>query len=155
MLGSEITNMRTANKIALLGVLIAVSLAANPTQRSAPYSHGTLMLLQGNEGPGRRLVLTKTCGGRSSYPRLEIDVKVHAIPLHRRIVIGSENWAFRCVEPKQSCERFLSGELIFENLAAKPRSNKDISTTDGHYVLRSRTGTEHGYFKVDCDGFSG
>ena len=117
------------------------------------------MRLQGDDGPGVRLVLTqsKTCEGRSSYPRLEIDIGVHPIPVHRRIVIGigSENGAFRCPEPKEGCQQFLSGELVFEHFEAKPRSNKDISTTDGHYVLRSKTGTERGYFKVDCVGFCG
>ena len=142
--------MRIANKIALLGLLIAVSLAANPTKRSVAYSHGTLVCLQGDDGPGLRLVLTETREGSSSYPRLEIDVKVHPIPLHRSIVIGSENGAFRCVEPKQSCEQFLSGELVFEHFGGKPSS-----TADGHYVLKSRTGTERGYFKVDGDGFCG
>jgi hypothetical protein len=149
--------MRIANKSALLGLLVTVSLAANPTKRSVAYSHGTLECLQGNDGPGLRLVLTetKTCEGRPCYPRLEIDVKVQPIPLHRSIVIDSENGAFRCIEPKQSCEQFLSGELVFEHFNAKPRNNKGMSTTDGHYLLRSRRGTERGYFKVDGLGFCG
>ena len=155
----EITNMRIANKITLLGLLIAISLAASPTKQSLAYSHGTVKCLQGDDGLGLKLVLTetKTCEGRSSYPRLEIEVKVLPVPLHKSIVIGSENEAFRFAEAHQSCEQFLSGELVFDHFEAKPRSNHYISTTDGHYVLRSRTGTEHGYFKVDCDvdGFCG
>jgi hypothetical protein len=151
--------MRIADKIALFGLLIAVSSAANPTQRSVAYWHGTLECLAGNDGPGQRLVLTeaKTCEGRSCYPRLEIDVKVQPIPAHRRIVIGigSENGAFRCPEPKEGCQQFLSGELVFDHFEAKPRSNKGISTRDGHYVLRSKSGNARGHFKVDGDGFCG
>jgi hypothetical protein len=147
-------------KSAVCGVLIAVLLAANPTKRSVDsnaYSHGTITCLQGDDGPGLRLVLTQTkiCEGRFSYPRLEIDIKVHPIPLHRRIIIGSENGAFRCPEPEQSCEQFLSGELVFEHFEAKPRNKNEMSTTDGHYVLRLRTGTERGYFRVDCAGICG
>ena len=152
--------MRIARTLALLGVLIAVSLAANPMKGSGDsnsYSHGTVMCLQGNDGPGLRLVLTqtKTCEGRSSYPRLEIDIRVHPIPLHKSIPIGSENGAFMCTEPEQSCQQFLAGEIVFEHFEEKPRDKNEMSTTDGHYELRLRTRTERGYFKVDCAGICG
>jgi hypothetical protein len=115
------------------------------------------MCLQGNDGPGLRLVLTKTktCEGRSSYPRLEIDIKAHPIPLHKSIAIGSENGAFVCKEPGQSCQQFLSGEIVFEHFEAKPRNKNDLNITDGNYVLRLRTGAERGYFKLDCAGICG
>jgi len=59
---------------------IALSLFAQETTQPADsnsYSHGTLLCLQGNDGPGLRLVLTptKTCEGRQSYSRVEIDIK--------------------------------------------------------------------------------
>ena len=159
MLGGDLTSMRIEKTIALLGVLIAVSLAANPVKRSVgsnTFSHGTVLCLQGDDGPGLRLVLTPTrlCEGRSSYPRLEIDLKEHPISLHRRIIIGSENGAFRCLDPKQSCEQFLSGEIVFDHFEAKPRNKNEMSTTDGHYLLKTKNGTERGDFKVDCAGIS-
>jgi len=145
--------MRIAKTLALFGVLIAGTLTANPIKQSLDsnvYSHGTVTPLQGNDGPGMRLILTaKTCEGRSSYPRLEIDIKVHPIPLHKSIAIGSENGAYRCMEPTQSCQQFMSGELVFEHFEANPRNNNEMSTTDGHYVLRLRTGTERGHFMTE------
>ena len=148
--------MQIANTLALFGVLVTGLLAVDPMRPSVDsnaYSHGTVMPLQGNDGPGLRLVLTQTtCGGRSSYPRLEIDIKVHPIPPHKNIPIGSENGAFMCTEPKQSCQQFLAGEIVFEHFEQKPRDKNKMSTTEGHYVLRLRAGTERGYFKVDCAG---
>jgi hypothetical protein len=160
MLGGNVMSMTIEKTLEVLGVLIAVSLAANPMKRSVgslTFSHGTVLCLQGDDGPGRRLVLTptKSCEGRSSYPRLEIDVKEDPIPLHRRIMIGSENGAFRCLDPKESCEQFLSGEIVFDHFDAKPGNKNEMNTTDGHYLLKTRNGTERGDFKVDCTGACG
>src|SRR6185437_3393617 len=93
---------------------IALSLFAQETTQPADsnsYSHGTLLCLQGNDGPGLRLVLTptKTCEGRQSYPRIEIDIKEQPISVHKSIVIGPDNFAFRCSNAHESCEQFPSG----------------------------------------------
>ena len=118
------------------------------------YSHGAMIPLQGNDGPGLRLLLTqeKKCEGRASYPRLEIDIRELPIPVHKKIKIGPENGAFRCMDAKESCEQFLSGEIVFEHFEGKPPSSGKMSETDGYYELKFRTGVGRGHFKVDCIG---
>jgi hypothetical protein len=142
--------------VAACSVLIALALFAHETKQSIDsnaYSHGTIACLKGNDLPGLRLLLTqkKTCEGRLSYPRLEIDIREQPVPVRKSIVIGPDNLAFRCLDPKESCEQLASGELVFEHF--EDRSKKtEISGTDGHYELRFRTRTERGRFKVDCVG---
>ena len=150
--GSIATVSRTLLRVMIAGLLVAIPLKSSVA--SSAYSHGTLTCLQGTAGPGVRLILTqtKTCEESSSYPRLEIDIKVQPVPLHKTIAIGSENGAFRCTESRQSCQQFISGEIVFEHFLSKPKKKNEMSTTDGHYVLRLRTRTERGYFKVDCAG---
>jgi hypothetical protein len=142
--------------VAVWSVLIALSLSAHETKQpvdSNTYSHGTIACLKGNDLPVLRLLLTqkKTCEGRLSYPRLEIDIREQPVPVRKSIVIGSDNLAFRCLNPKESCEQLVSGELVFEHFEDRSRKT-EISGTDGHYELRFRTGTERGRFKVDCVG---
>ena len=105
---------------AVCSVLIALSLFAHETKQhldSNAYSHGTIACLKGNDLPGLRLLLTqkKTCEGRLSYPRLEIDIREQSVPVRKSIVIGPDNLAFRCLNPKESCEQLVSGELVFEH----------------------------------------
>jgi hypothetical protein len=150
-------NMSKFVKVAAVcSVLIALSLFAHETKQhldSNAYSHGTIACLKGNDLPGLRLLLTqkKTCEGRLSYPRLEIDIREQSVPVRKSIVIGPDNLAFRCLNPKESCEQLVSGELVFEHFEDRPKNN-EISGTDGHYELKFRTTTERGSFKVDCVG---
>ena len=150
---------RFVKTVALCSIPIAVSLFSHDAKQpadSSAYSHGTILCLQGDDGPGLRLLLTQkhTCEGRLSYPRLEIDIKERPVPVRKSIVIGPDNLAFRCLNPKESCEQLVSGELFFEHF--EDRSKKtEISGTDGHYELRFRTRTERGRFKVDCEGICG
>jgi len=149
---------RFVKTVALCSISIA-SLLSQETKQSADssaYSHGTILCLQGNVGPGLRLLLTqkKTCEGRLSYPRLEIDIREQPVPVRKSIVIGADNLAFRCLNPDESCEQLVSGELVFEHFEDESKKT-DISGTDGHYELRFRTRTERGRFKVDCVGICG
>ncbi len=114
------------------------------------YSHGTTNCLQGVDGPGVQLRLTqnRACGVQLSYPYMEINVRDQPISTNKRIVIGDTNSAFRCQTPKRSCERFISGEVMFNHF--EETSGKAIQT-DGWYELRFKDGLpETGRFKVDC-----
>jgi hypothetical protein len=151
--------MRIVKTVAVCLIPIVASLFAHETKQSmesSAYSHGTMTCLQGSDGPGLRLLLTqkKTCEGRSSYPRLEIDIREQPVPVRKSIIIGPENGAFRCLNPKESCEQFLSGELVFKHFEGRSRKT-EITETDGYYELRFRTRTERGHFKVDCVGICG
>lgn len=111
------------------------------------------MCLQGNEGPGVRLLLTrKKCEGGPSYPRLEIDIREQPVPVRKSILVGPENGAFECLDSRESCKQFLSGEVVFGHFES--RSGK-TEITDGYYELRFRTRTERGHFEVDCYGICG
>jgi hypothetical protein len=101
------------------------------------------------------LTQEKKCEGRASYPRLEIDIRELPISVHKRIIIGPENGAFRCMDAKQSCEQFLSGEIVFEHLEGRSAIPGKMSETDGYYELKFRTGLGRGHFKVDCMGVCG
>jgi hypothetical protein len=148
---------RFVKTVAVCSIPIAVSLFAHETKQpvdSNAYSHGTITPLQGTDGPGIRLLLAQKCEGRLSYPRLEIDIREQPVPVRKSIVIGPDNLAFRCLNPKESCEQLVSGELVFEHF--EDRSKKtEITGTDGYYELRFRTRTERGRFKVDCVGICG
>ena len=134
----------------LMGIVLSVS--ARETQRPAStdaYPHGALSCLQGDGGPGLRLRLrpSRRCEG-NAYPHLEIDVRELPITVHKSIIIGPENWAFRCPSLKESCEQSTSGEIVFNHL---DKAGKD-DRTDGSYELRFRDGTsEKGQFTVDCE----
>ncbi len=150
---------RFVKDVAVCSILIAVSLFAHETKQpvdSNAYSHGTITCLQGNDGPGLRLLLTqkKTCEGRRSYPRIEIDIREQPVPVRKSIVIGPDNLAFRCLDPKESCEQFVSGELVFEHFDDRSKKTA-VAGTDGYHELRFRTTTERGRFKVDCVGICG
>jgi hypothetical protein len=150
---------RFVKTVALCSIPIAVSLFSSETRQPADtgaYSHGTILCLQGNDGPGLRLLLThkKTCEGRLSYPRLEIDIREQPVPVRKSIVIGPDNLAFRCLNPEESCEQLVSGELVFEHFEGRSKKT-ETSGTDGHYELRFKTRTERARFKVDCLGICG
>ena len=115
------------------------------------YSHGETTCLQGDEGPGicLRLRQDSHCEGRTSYPYLEIDLRELPITVRKSITIGADNWAFRCADPKESCEQALGGKIVFDHF--EETAGKEIRT-DGSYDLRFRTGVESGHFEVDCRG---
>lgn len=133
---------------------IAIFLLAGDTKDSAhpnAYSHGTTTCLEGSNGPGLQLQLRQTARCEESwqvYPHLEIDIRERPIRVHRSVIIGPENWAFRCLDPKESCEQALSGKLVFEHFEEK--AGKKLPLTDGYYELRFRSGMEQGRFTVDC-----
>ena len=122
--------------------------AKGPEDANA-YSHGETTCLQGNDGPGVRLRLRQNsrCEGRVSYPYLEIDIRELPIVVHKSITIGENNWAFRCPNPKESCEQSLGGKIVFDHF--EETAGKEIQT-DGNYELRFKTGRESGHFRVDC-----
>lgn len=133
-------------------IAIALSLSARETHAAVDanaYSHGETSCLQGTDGPGVRLRLRQNnhCEGRISYPYLEIDIRELPIAEHKTITIGADNWAFRCPDPKESCEQSLSGKVVFDH--SDQTAGKEIQT-DGRYELKFRTDTESGHFKVDC-----
>jgi hypothetical protein len=115
-----------------------------------PYSHGMMNCLKENEGPGLRVVLTqdKTCKGRESYPRLEIDIREQPILAHKTVIIGPDNGAFRCLSQNESCEQALSGKVTFDHFS----QDAVVNETDGSYDLQFRGGSERGRFAIECPG---
>ena len=88
------------------------------------------------------------CDGSETYPYLEMDIREQPIAVNQSLAIGDTNSAVRCLNPKKSCEQFVSGEIMFNHF--EEISSKGIQT-DGWYELRFSTGLpETGRFKVDC-----
>lgn len=140
---------------ALLSCLcaFALSLPAREQKGSVPtklYPQGTATCLQGNDGPGLRLFLTQklSCEGNISCPYLEIHVTEEPVPVHKAISIGADNRAFRCLNASDSCERAVSGNVIFDHF--EDTSGKGIQT-DGYYDMKFSKGkSESGLFNVTC-----
>jgi hypothetical protein len=141
----------TKTSVVFCFVAVALSLSAREPERSANvYPYGTMTCLQGNDGQGLRLFLKqrRSCQGKRAYPYLELHIKEQPIAVHKSISIGTENGAFRCVNPKESCEQALSGYLWFDHF--EDTSGNGIQT-DGHYELMFNTGgSESSFFKTDC-----
>ena len=141
--------------IVVTSCFIAVVLCLSATERKQPldanaYPYGTTTCLQGVKGSGVQLFLKqrRRCEGKVSQPYLEVDIREQPISIHKSISIGPENWAFRCLNPKESCEQALSGNVVFDHF--EDPSGKGIQT-DGYYELRFSSGrTESGLFEVDC-----
>jgi len=135
---------------ALLCCLSGLALSLPAGQLNGAYPYGTTTCLQGNDGPGLRLLLTQklSCEGKVSCPYLEVDVTEEPVTVHKGISIGADNRAFRCLNAKDSCEQVVSGNVIFDHF--EDTSGKSIQT-DGQYDLKFRTGkAESGLFKVTC-----
>jgi len=113
------------------------------------YSHGATTCLQGNDGPGVKLFLTeKNLCSIHAYPYTEIDIRELPVKVQKTIVVGPENWAFRCLSAKEACEQIPSGKIVIDHL--ENGSTAGLKT-EGHYELRLRSGAvERGNFKVDC-----
>jgi hypothetical protein len=143
----------TATIVVSCVITLAFSSSAGEPKRSAngnAYPYGTTTCLQGDKGPGVQLFLKqyKRCEGKVSQPYLELDIREQSIPVHESISIGAQNWAFRCPNPKESCEQALSGSVVFDHF--EDTSGKGIQT-DGYYELRFSSGrSESGLFKVGC-----
>jgi hypothetical protein len=133
-------------------VAIAVSLSARepkPSNADA-YSHGTTTCLQGGDGPGVRLFLENAhCEGKVSYPHLELNIRELPISIHKTFSIGADNWAFRCPNPKESCQQALAGQVVFDHF--EENAGRESPRTNGYYELRFSWGkSERGHFSVDC-----
>ena len=133
-------------------IAIVLSSSARETggsESASTYSHGEKTCLQGTDGPGVLLRLSKSrrCERRVSYPYLEVDIRELPIAAHRGITIGADNWAFKCPDPKESCEQALGGTIVLDHF--EETAGKEIQT-DGSYHLKFRTGLESGHFRVDC-----
>lgn len=130
-------------------IALAFSFSAPEPKRSEnanDYPHGTATCLEGDNGPGVQLSLKQDsrCESKVSYPYLELDIRER--PIHRSISIGSDNWAFKCPNPKEGCEQALSGTIVFDHIEGNLENG-----TDGSYELRFSGGrSETGHFKVDC-----
>ena len=141
--------LRIVTTVASCFVALAFSFSAPEPKRSEnanAYPHGTTTCMEGSNGPGVELFLKQDsrCEGKVSYPYLEVDAREW--PIHKSIRIGAENWAFRCLNPKESCEQALSGNVIFDHVEGNLENG-----TDGSYELRFSGGrSETGHFKVDC-----
>ena len=146
--------MRTHWIAAVVSLSIAVAFSVSAREPKTcdadAYSHGTTTCLQGVDGPGIRLYLEKAhCEGKVSYPHLELDIRELPISAHKTISIGADNWAYRCPNPKESCQQALSGQIVFDHFEVN--AGREIPRTDGHYELRFNTGgPESGHFIVDC-----
>lgn len=122
------------------------SLEPKWSENATAYPHGTTTCLDGDNGPGIQLFLKQDsrCEGKVSYPYLEVDVRER--PIRKSIKIGPDNWAFRCSNPKESCEQAVSGSVVFDHIEGNLENG-----TDGKYELGFSHGmSESGRFKVDC-----
>jgi hypothetical protein len=132
----------------LLAFLFALSRSGGT--QNITYSHGTSTCLAENDTHGFKLVLTEIdrCGA-NLYPRLEIEIRQLPIKIQKSIIIGPDNWAFRCLSTDEPCEQVLSGEIVFDQLE---EGSKAGSKTEGRYelTLRGGAGVERGKFTVHC-----
>lgn len=141
---------------ALIGVILVALSFARERKSSVdarPYSHGEMLCHEEHERLGIRLRLrqTRRCEGGLSYPYVELDIGESPIPLHKRITIGVNIWAMRCMKPNEACEQSSSGTVVFDPF--EKRTGEAIQTdgyTDGYYALRFRDGPQISHFKVDC-----
>ena len=96
------------------------------------------------------LVLRKTIGcAANPYPRVEIEIRKLPIAVGKNIIIGPDNWAFRCLNAVEPCEQVPSGVIVFDYLGNAAAGLQ----TKGHYELTLRGGAEvleRGNFKVEC-----
>jgi len=149
----------TSTVAACCFLTIALFLSAREPDRPVNvnvYLHGGMTCMQGDGAPGTRLFLRRNvrCEGGTSYPYLEVDIRELPILVHKNINIGPDNWAFRCLSPKESCQQSVSGRVVFNHLETH-LSGEEIQT-DGDYELRFNNGpSESGRFKVDCAGTCG
>ena len=136
----------------LVGVILVALCFARESKSSVdarPYSHGEMLCQPSDDRPGVRLRLrqTRRCQRRVSYPYVELDIGELPIPMHKRITIGVNIWAMRCLKPNEACEQSSSGTVVFDHFE---KSTGKAVQTDGYYVLRFRDGQESGHFRVDC-----
>jgi hypothetical protein len=136
----------------LVGVILVALSFARERKSSVdarPYSLGEMLCQLSDDRPGVRLRLRQTrhCEGGVSYPYVELDIGELAIPVRKRITIGVNIWAMRCLKPNQACEQSSSGTVEFDHF--EKGTGKAVQT-DGYYVLRFRDGQESGHFRVDC-----
>jgi len=61
------------------------------------------------------LVQSSQCHVRISYPYLEVDIWELPILVNKKIRIGEGNWAFKCLDEKESCEQSLGGDIVFDH----------------------------------------
>ncbi len=146
--------MRVNLVVPILAGFFAVALTFSvrgirASETGSAYSHGETTCLQGEDGPGLRLRLRQNgrCEGRVTYPYLEIGIRELPIAIHREIRIGEDNWARRCLSPKESCEESLGGTITFDHIDETVGKQ---TQTEGSYKVRFRDGWETGQFKVDC-----
>lgn len=112
-----------------------------------PFRHGTTTCFQERDTIGIKLLLTeKDRCGEDQHPYVEIDIR-EDLAVRKDIIIGPDNWAFRCASAREPCEQIPSGKIVFDRLVGPTADLK----TEGHYQLRMRSGKiEEGSFKVDC-----
>lgn len=143
---------RVAGVAALFVSLAPLSPLDGSQADANTYSHGTTTCLGESDTPGVRLFLTqKNRCGANPYPYVEIEIRQLPIAVQKSVNIGPDNWAFRCLSAKESCEQVPSGKIVFDHL--ENGSSAAGLKTEGHYELRLRGGTgvvERGNFKVDC-----
>lgn len=144
---------RRFNLLSSFAVLLSclVALSGLGTTQATTYSHGTTTCREEKDASGIRLILTQTnlCGV-NLYPRLEIEIRQLPLKVQKSIIIGPDNWAFRCPSASEPCEQFLSGKIVFDHLKNGSTAG---SKTEGRYELRLRGGggvVERGNFKVGC-----
>lgn len=132
--------------VILLALLSPLNQSTGAQVKLQAYSHGTTTCLEGDNGPGLVLLLDASEGGcktRPSYPYLEIDVRERPVVPQKVIVIGPENWAFRCPNLNEPCEQSLSGTVVFDKFGTKHDA--------GHYELKFKNReVETGHFDVVC-----
>jgi hypothetical protein len=144
--------LQQASSVALLfASLTPLSLLHQNRSDSDAFSHGTTTCREEKDASGIRLILTQTnlCGA-NLYPRLEIEIRQLPLKIQKNIIIGPDNWAFRCPSANEPCEQFVSGKIVFDHLE---NGSTARSKTEGRYELRLRGGAgvvERGNFKVDC-----
>ncbi len=137
---------KSAGLVILLASLSPLNHSTEAQVKLQTYSYGTTTCLEGDNGPGLVLLLDASesvCKTRPSYPYLEIDIRELPVVPQKVIVIGPENWAFRCPNQKESCEQALSGTVVFDRFGTENDA--------GHYELKFKNREiETGRFNVVC-----
>jgi hypothetical protein len=129
-----------------MAITLCVS-AGEARQSGNGYRYGSVTCVQGANGPGVSLRLRRDNDSAvmNPYPYLDIDIRELPVAVRKPITIGPDNWAFRCLDQKESCEQALSGTIGFDHF--EDYSRKPVSpdgTTDGYYDLKFKNG---GYAK--------
>jgi hypothetical protein len=77
-----------------------------------------------------------------------LDIRELPISVHKTIIIGPDNWAFRCPDSEGLVPTSFVRPGVLDHF--EENAGRQIPRTDGYYELRFNSGSESGPFIVDC-----